>query len=114
MTSNNADLDLDNKIKLNDLIYLQAFINNVYDSNIIDDSKIEHIASYYEENDSTLDTNMLALEVLKKHIITEKFYFFEPEPEPQPESEPESESEPEPEPEPEPESEPEPEPEPEP
>tara|TARA_Y100000389_G_scaffold192541_1_gene220118 strand:- start:961 stop:1206 length:246 start_codon:yes stop_codon:yes gene_type:complete len=70
-----GDLDSNESINLNDLIYLQAYVDNIYDSSYLNTDKIIYIAQLHENYvEGSSNINELALGVLKNHVSTEKNY----------------------------------------
>ena len=93
MASLDGDIDENDKISLNDLVYLEAYSsgNSEY---TINENKIYNIAIQNENFDSNNGEHPYvsqAIDVMKKYIIGEGSYQLQPEPEPQPEPQPEPE-----------------------
>ena len=80
-----GDTDENNKINLNDLIYLESYFQNT-EGYAINESKIYNIAiknENFDSNDGDYPYTRQAIDVMKKYIIGEA-YELQPEPEPEP------------------------------
>ena len=79
-----GDLDGDLTLTLNDLIFLQAYKDGIYEN--IDLEMVELISLKHENYNSVEKVNK-AIEVLRSYLLLKHEYRFEPEPEPEPEPE---------------------------